>query len=557
MTKALVWILAVAALVICVVWMIADPVSGLILVFGLLSALLAAVGATAVLGALSWIAWRLLQPRWRDFYSKHRVRFVLVELVAIAFFVCVGFWLNRHWLPHRMHPMSLATDALVAVFTILLFWTLLTPSRRKLIMAVPVTLGFVVVALLFIGLAPDAGAGASDPARALTTLGYVTWVPTRSGSEDSGVVYYDSTKANPGINIYGPRSAPRAHLMDMKGEILHTWSFDVTGHDGWHHFELLPNGDLIAIVHQGYLICLDWDSNVRWVRRIRTHHDLSVTSSGEVFALTRVDRLVRIHGIPVPILDDQITVFTAAGGLKRTISLFDVVGDTVPRGDAWRVYSGLLNPLRMFRVLRNRSRYDYWLGQSMMADILHTNTVEVIDKDVDDVFRTGNLLVCVRDQDTIVVIDPATEKVVWSWGRGVLEWPHHPTLLDNGNLLIFDNGVRRRWTRVIELDPRTRKIVWRYRADEPGDFFSYTRGGNQRLPNGNTLITDSDSGHAFEVTPDGEIVWEFFTPETDESGKRRSAVYRLMRIVDPDEYPCIARVARLNRPESSERTVEP
>jgi len=49
-------------------------------------------------------------------------------------------------------------------------------------------------------------------------------------------------------------------------------------------------------------------------------------------------------------------------------------------------------------------------------------------------------------------------------------------------------------------------ISWIYENEE---FFSAFQGGSFRLPNGNTLITDADSAHIFEVTSWGEIVWEY------------------------------------------------
>jgi len=45
------------------------------------------------------------------------------------------------------------------------------------------------------------------------------------------------------------------------------------------------------------------------------------------------------------------------------------------------------------------------------------------------------------------------------------------------------------------------------------------------LPNGNVLIAESDSGRLFEVTSDGEIVWEFLNPDLHKNG-RRMALYR-------------------------------
>jgi hypothetical protein len=44
------------------------------------------------------------------------------------------------------------------------------------------------------------------------------------------------------------------------------------------------------------------------------------------------------------------------------------------------------------------------------------------------------------------------------------------------------------------------------------NFFSPRMGCAQRLPNGNTLITESSFGRFFEVTKEGEIVWEYVNP---------------------------------------------
>ncbi len=53
-------------------------------------------------------------------------------------------------------------------------------------------------------------------------------------------------------------------------------------------------------------------------------------------------------------------------------------------------------------------------------------------------------------------------------------------------------------------------------GDEDSPFYSPSCGTAERLPNGNTLITESDGGRAFEVTPDQEIVWEFYNPHRAE-----------------------------------------
>ena len=70
-------------------------------------------------------------------------------------------------------------------------------------------------------------------------------------------------------------------------------------------------------------------------------------------------------------------------------------------------------------------------------------------------------------------------------------------------------------------------MVWSYRN---ANFFSTNISGAQRLPNGNTLITEGAPGRLFEVTREGEIVWEYMNPESPYSARESNAVYRAYRI---------------------------
>jgi hypothetical protein len=101
-------------------------------------------------------------------------------------------------------------------------------------------------------------------------------------------------------------------------------------------------------------------------------------------------------------------------------------------------------------------------------------------------------------------------------------------MLSSGNILIFDNGAQRGYTRVLELEPASRTIAWEYRGTPPESFFSRWQGNAQRLDNGNTLITESDRGHVFEITREGEIVWEFWNPEIEDDKRKR--IYRMVRL---------------------------
>jgi hypothetical protein len=94
---------------------------------------------------------------------------------------------------------------------------------------------------------------------------------------------------------------------------------------------------------------------------------------------------------------------------------------------------------------------------------------------------------------------------------------------------------------VLEINPVTLELVWSYAA---AGFFSTNISGAQRLPNGNTLITAGAPGRMFEVTSEGDIVWEYMYPVFNP----RNAVYRAYRL--PYEW-----IPQLERPE--ERPVVP
>jgi hypothetical protein len=135
--------------------------------------------------------------------------------------------------------------------------------------------------------------------------------------------------------------------------------------------------------------------------------------------------------------------------------------------------------------------------------------------------------------------------LVWHWGEGELQRQHHPSVVDGKTVLIYDNRpYDRNASRLVEVYPIAKRIVWEFWANPEVKFSSGSRGGAQRLPNGNTLITAGNRGSVFEIDPKGKIVWKFRNPEFERSKKKemegkpakRGTIFRLRRIVD-DEIP--------------------
>jgi hypothetical protein len=56
-------------------------------------------------------------------------------------------------------------------------------------------------------------------------------------------------------------------------------------------------------------------------------------------------------------------------------------------------------------------------------------------------------------------------------------------------------------------------------------------GAATRLPNGNTLATESDRGRAIEVTPDGDTVWEYLNPKrAGDRGELVATLFEMIRL---------------------------
>ena len=484
---------------------------------------------------------RFLPQDIREKYENKQLRLKTIVSACLLFLLLGGWVANRYVLPGKFHPVSLLGDVGILSFTMFLGWNLIKSSRKG------VLFGGTAVFVLFILVLAVAGSISitseeSQPSsvEAVKSVPYLTWAPAEKTINKVGVTLWDKERSYAGINIYNPRNLTRAYLMDMSGSIVHTWSAERGEGDSWHHIEMCENGDLMAIVKDEVLMRLDWDSNVRWVQKMRFHHDIAVTDTGDIYTVARKDEVAFMFGLPVPVLNDYMVVLSSDGKAKREISLFKVVGNRLPFDRLPGIYSLTVDRGARREIFERKAELGHVFRRGTLPDIFHNNSVEVIDRDISGLCKKGDLLISIKRLDLIGIVDVDTEELVWSWGPGDLSMQHHPTLLENGNILVFDNGVERGYSRIVELDPLARKIVWEYKAIPPEEFFSYSRGGNQRLPNGNTLITESDTGHVFEVTKDGDVVWEFYNTEIDERSKSRSTIYRMMRITEPENIPPLA-----------------
>jgi hypothetical protein len=358
----------------------------------------------------------------------------------------------------------------------------------------------------------------------LRSLPYAGFSHADPGRGESGVVIHDPDRSSPGYTLYTVQVLCRAEVIDEGGTVVHAWSHQPCGR--WERGRLLPGGDLVVIGSDPsgrpdelipdqtrYLLRMDWNGRLLWKHYLPAHHDVTPLEDGRLLVLTFRRRRVPSIDRRIPVRDDEVTLLDADGRPLEKLSFLEAF-------DKGReVYA--LRPTRPSN-----------LGVEPWIDLFHANSVQWIDRappqGTHPDFRPGRVLVCMRHQSIVALFDWKERRMVWAWGAGQLRGPHDAQLLDNGHLLVFDNGLGRGWSRVLELDPVTEEIVWEYRAAEPTDFYTMSKGSNQRLPNGNTLIADSDAGVVFEVTPAGETVWEYRNPHLDSRGLR-AAIVRAVR----------------------------
>ena len=352
--------------------------------------------------------------------------------------------------------------------------------------------------------------------RALEALPCASWTD-RDGDSVSGIVRHDRERASPGLNLYASLARTSAILMDMDGTVVHRWS-RASGKE-WGHVELLPNRELLVLNEVPFkLLRLDWDSSVIWENDEQVHHDLDISDNGDIYVLTGSKKHIDFGGGELPIYDHAFAIPDSAGQLKRRISFSSVLAGVIDEPS-----------LREFVAPGEKVGERYRLV-GKFVDLFHVNTLAIVPRTFSESFQKGFVLFAARNLNLIGVVDVDSETLVWSWGTDELDWPHQPTLLESGNLLIFDNGFHRGYSRIVEVVPSSGDIVWEYKGDPPKSFRSITMGGVQGLPNGNVLVTESLRGHAFEITRDGEIVWEFFNPDVDVEKDKRATLYRVERV---------------------------
>jgi hypothetical protein len=311
--------------------------------------------------------------------------------------------------------------------------------------------------------------------------------------------------------------APGAVLVDMNGRIAHEWRLG----GAIPRVRLLENGHLLVLKGrkgsggQEY----DWPGNLVWDCPMpRAHHDIFRKQDGNTL-------LIRTEDTP-----EQIRT-QAADPRRRDYVHSDVIVEVTPDNEVvWECH--LCDLLDIERCNPIPASQDWWAGpnNNTVTDWTHTNTVQALPENKwydagDERFKPGNVLISLRQLDVLLLIDRNTRQIVWEYTgdyKGGLSGQHDSHMIEKGipgegNIIIYDNGAspykdldHAGCSFILEVNPVTQEVVWVY--DDREWFHSNFTSAVQRLPNGNTMITEAWHGRIFEVTTQRETVWEYVLP---------------------------------------------
>lgn len=323
-----------------------------------------------------------------------------------------------------------------------------------------------------------------------------------------GLQGVDHDKVSPGFMLYAHLTSPGiVKMVDNNGKEVHRWKMPARP---GRHARILPNGNLAYNgVHPdgpnlfplwqkyrgGLMLQVDPEGKevMRWEDPL-AHHDQNHLDDGTLL-YTTLQPLSAEQAASVP------------GGIS---------GTEAPDGHVYADCIKHVDPrsgktLWHWSLIENINPADFPLQPHYTRD--HYPLINSVS-----FLRDGNILASLRSVSAVIIISKETGKILWHLDSTVIAQQHHATEMNDGSILIFDNGVYRHresmpYSRVIQVDRATKNIVWQYKDPHPMTFFTPFMGAAQRLPNGNTLITEAGFGRIFEVTKEGKMCWEYIVPE--------------------------------------------
>ncbi len=272
-----------------------------------------------------------------------------------------------------------------------------------------------------------------------------------------------------------------------------------------HGMDLLPTGDLVANFEALSTIRMDVCGDLVWKLDNLGHHSVHYDPADNTLWVNAEDYIEEgPTGYPLhkaPLRSDSIQQLDLDGNLLRDIPIIDIF---------------LKNDLAGMLYMSNLSWMSRGPGDYVSGDTMHLNNVETFPTGVEsETFAPGDLLMSIRNINTVMVVDPETLEIKFI-STGPVVRQHDSDFLGGDVISIFDNANQtddprfgKAASRIVEIDARTGEHSVALDGAGKTPFYSDVMATHERLPNGNILVNESMWGRILEFTPEGELVYSY------------------------------------------------
>jgi Arylsulfotransferase (ASST) len=345
----------------------------------------------------------------------------------------------------------------------------------------------------------------------------------------------------PGVNLITGLSGdrrPTIQLMTSTGESIREW--DADWFRVWPNATHLPEADLpkkqpgthihgavmlqdggVVFSYSGLgLVKLDVCGDVVWRLPYRTHHSVMQDATGVLWVPGQVNHEGSLPAFPSlrpPFVEETLLRVSPEGQIIDQISVLELLRQ---------------NDLEGLLTLTTANGSNTTVG----GDFLHANDFEPFPAGMPaGFFGAGDVLVSLRNANTLLVFNIADRKIKWSLTGHTIR-QHDPDFVDGNTIGVFDNqnilvSGGPQASRILKIHAPDNAIQVVYAGSQSQPFFTDVMGKLQWLSNGHVLVTEARAGRAFELTPQGQIVWEYFHTVGD---NRVGLMEEMTRL--PEEY---------------------
>ncbi len=397
---------------------------------------------------------------------------------------------------------------------------------------------------------------------------------TTTSTQTVGLFVNDS-RAWEGYTLIAPKHYGSTYLINNQGRLVHSWSGSKY-EPGQSVYLLENGNLLRACMVKGQLSSgggeggrveeYDWDGNLVWQLDYSTsqytqHHDIKPLPNGNILMLV-VEKKTYDEAIAAGFDPSKFQSQIQQQGYMLPDSVIEIK-PTRPSGGtvvwSWHVWDHLIQD-----YASSKANYGSVAAHpELINPAADGGQIPSFWNHMNAIYYNAafdQIMLSVRGNSEIWVIDHSTTDaeaaghsggkygkggdLLYRWGNPImyragtksdqkLFQQHDAQWIDAGypgagNILVFNNGLGRNYSTIDEFTPPVdskgnysytsgsafgpKDFAWTYKANPPASLYAEAISGAQRLPNGNTLITDGTHGTFIEVTAGGETVWKYVNP---------------------------------------------